>query len=71
MTTAEDIFNLAQDRTEWLKQFSNHEEYLANLSQFVGLYTIARYKQTKDWGALNNTKVKLDDNGQIIEAIRF
>ena len=66
----ESIFNMATDRTIWLKQFNNHQDYVNKLNEFKPLYELKQFKGG-DWFSINNTQVRLDDNGIILEAIKF
>ena len=68
--TIEAIYNLAIQRTVWLKQFDTHEEYCQELDKFTKLSNLQEYVKDKDWFTLQNTSVKLDSDGVIIEAIK-
>lgn len=65
----ESIYNLAINRTEWMKKFNSHEEYVEKLRKFQNLYNLKQF-QGGEWFSINNTSVLLDEDGVILEAIR-
>lgn len=62
------IFNNSQKRTDWMKQFTTHKDYIKALSAFTPLNEVIG----KDELYALNTDVKLASDGvTILESIIF